>query len=63
MTVQVREQTKTPLWRNATVLKWAAQLVVLAGVIGLFVILASQALKNFSASDISFDWDWLSDPT
>jgi general L-amino acid transport system permease protein len=63
VTVQVREQTKTPLWRNATVLKWAAQLVVLIGILGLFVIMATQALKNFSASNIAFDWDWLSDPT
>ncbi len=63
MTVQVREQTKTPLWRNATVLKWTAQLVVLASVLGLFALLASEALKNFEASDISFGWDWLSDPT
>jgi len=63
VTVQVREHTKTPLWRNATVLKWTAQIVVLAGVVGLFVLLGTQALSNFEASDISFGWDWLSDPT
>ena len=63
MTVQVREQTKTPLWRNATVLKWAAQIVALGAVIGLFVLLGSQALNNFAASDITFGWDWLADPT
>jgi hypothetical protein len=38
MTVEVREHQKTPLWRNATVLKWFAQIVVLIGVIALFVI-------------------------
>ena len=63
MTVEVREHQKTPLWRNATVLKWAAQLVVLAGVIALFVTLGSRAAENFEQSDISFSWQWLSDPT
>ena len=63
MTVQVRVQHKTPLWRNATFLKWAAQLVVLAGVVALFAILVSTALTNFAESDITFGWGWLSDPT
>ncbi len=63
MTIQVREQHKTPLWRNGTVLKWTAQIVVLLAVVGLFVTLASTALDNFERSDISFGWDWLSDPT
>ncbi len=63
MTVQVREQHKTPLWRNATVLKWTAQIFVLVIVLGLFVLLAARALKNFETSDISFGWGWLADPT
>jgi len=63
VTVQVREQQKTPLWRNATVLKWSAQLFVLFLVIALFAVLASQALSNFANSDISFGWEWLSSPT
>ncbi len=63
MTVQVREHQKTPLWRNASVLKWSAQIFVLALVIGIFSILVSQALSNFEASDISFGWTWLSAPT
>jgi len=62
VTVQVREHEKTPLWRNATFLKWLAQLVTLFVVIAVFVILGTQAASNFSASDISFGWDWLSDP-
>lgn len=62
MTVRVREREKTPLWRNATFLKWLAQLVVLAAVVGLFVLLGSQAAANFSKSNISFGWRWLSDP-
>ena len=63
MTVEVREHQKTPLWRNATVLKWLAQIAVLIGVIALFVTLGSRAAANFSKSDITFGWDWLSNPT
>jgi general L-amino acid transport system permease protein len=63
VTIQVREQHKTPLWRNGTVLKWTAQIVVLLAVVGLFVTLASTAIENFERSDISFGWRWLSNPT
>lgn len=63
MTVEVREHQKTPLWRNATVLKWSAQIVVLIGVVGLLVLLGSTAAKNFQASNITFGWGWLSSPT
>ncbi|MEN8239168.1 MAG: ABC transporter permease subunit [Actinomycetota bacterium] len=63
MTVQVREHQKTPLWRNATVLKWTAQLFVLLLIVAIFALLVSQALSNFAASDISFGWDWMSSPT
>jgi len=63
VTVEVRQHPKTPLWRNATVLKWAAQIVVLVFTVALFMLLASQALTNFESSDISFGWTWLSSPT
>jgi len=63
VTVQVREQQKTPLWRNATFLKWTAQIVVLIGVVILFASLGSTALSNFEKSDITFGWQWLSSPT
>lgn len=63
VTVQVHEHQKTPLWRNATVLKWTAQIVVLIGVTALFVTITTTALDNFDRSDISFGWKWLSDPT
>lgn len=62
MTVQVREHQKTPLWRNATVLKWSAQIFVLLVVLVVFVTLAQTASSNFSKSNVSFGWDWLSDP-
>jgi general L-amino acid transport system permease protein len=63
VTVEVREHQKTPLWRNATVLKWTAQIVVLIGVTALFVTMANTAFDNFEQSDISFGWKWLSDPS
>lgn len=63
MTVEVRGHQRTPLWRNATVLKWSAQIFVLLAVIVVFVTLAQTASANFSRSNISFGWDWLSDPT
>lgn len=62
MTVEVRQHEKTPLWRNGTFLKWLAQLVVLAGVIGLFVLLGSQATSNWAQNNINFGWAWLSNP-
>ncbi len=63
MAVTVKQHAKTPIWRNATFLKWLAQLFVLTASIGLFIILGSQAFENFSQSGVSFGWDWLTDPT
>lgn len=63
MTVEVTQHEQTPLWRNATFLKWLAQIVALLGVTAFFIILASQAVENFNRSGISFGFDWLSDPT
>lgn len=63
MTVQVREQQKTPLWRNAAFLKWAVQLFVLAVVIGFFLVLGRRAIDNFNARGTTFDWGWLTDPS
>ncbi|MDK1017866.1 MAG: ABC transporter permease subunit [Actinomycetota bacterium] len=62
MTVEVRQHAKTPLWRNVTVLKWTAQIFILMVVGGLFLVLASTALRNFERADVSFGWGWLSDP-
>ncbi len=62
MTVSVQQQEKTPLWRNATFLKWAAQLLALAFTIVFFVTLGRQAFANFSASGTTFDLDFLTDP-
>jgi len=59
--VTVRKHERPPIWRNVTVLKWIAQIVVLVGVLALLYILAREAARNFARSDISFGWDWLAD--
>ncbi|GBE25236.1 putative glutamine ABC transporter permease protein GlnM [bacterium BMS3Bbin02] len=43
-------------------LKWLAQVGVLALVLLFFRILGGEAAKNFARSDISFGFDWLGDP-
>jgi general L-amino acid transport system permease protein len=53
---------RPPLWRNVTVLKWTAQLVALAGVVGLGWFLAAQGAGNLDARGINVSWDFLSDP-
>lgn len=55
-------QTKPPLWRNETFLKWAAQLGVLAGIIALFWVLGAQATTNLDAQGREFSFRFLSDP-
>ena len=54
-------QKRPPIWRDATVLKWAAQIGVLAGVVALFWILGSQAAANFEAQGREFSWRFLTD--
>ncbi len=55
-------QRKPPLWRNLTFLKWAAQLLVLGALVGLAVILGSQAAANLAAQGRDFGWGFLSRP-
>ena len=55
-------QTRPPLWRNITVLKWTAQLVTLAGVVALTWFLASQGASNLESRGINVSWNFLSDP-
>lgn len=54
-------QVRPPLWRNATFLKWAAQLGVFFGLVALFWILISQAARNLAAQGRTFTWDFLTD--
>lgn len=54
--------TRPPLWRNATFLKWAAQIGVLFGVLALGSVLVGEAMANMRAQGLSLDWDLLTDP-
>ena len=56
------EQAKPPLWRNVTVIKWGAQLLVLGFFVWLFYILVTQAASNLKATGIPFSWDFLGEP-
>lgn len=60
--VSTRVHARPPIWRNVSVIKWVAQIAALFAVLAFFWLLGSQAAKNFAAADISFGWDWLSDP-
>lgn len=63
MAIATGKHDKVPKWRNATFLKWFAQILALAVVVALIGILGSQAFANFADSGVSFGWDWLTDPT
>ncbi len=53
---------RPPLWRDATVLKWAAQIAVLAGLIFVAVVAVRSAAANLEAQGLTFSWRFLSDP-
>jgi general L-amino acid transport system permease protein len=55
-------QTRAPIWRNTTILKWGVQIIVLALVIAAFTFLISQAKSNLDAKGIPVDYDWINDP-
>lgn len=54
--------TRPPFWRNATFLKWAAQIGVLFGLVALGYVLIGEAAANMKAQGLSLDWDLLTDP-
>lgn len=58
----VPSQTRPPLWRNATFLKWAAQLGVLGLTVAAGSIALSVATRNLAAQGRRFTWDFLTDP-
>ncbi|MDH3540659.1 MAG: ABC transporter permease subunit [Acidimicrobiia bacterium] len=59
MAVIVRKQERPPFWRNATILKWAAQLSFLFGFIGIAAVVIPQVQDNLSGQNLTFGWDWL----
>ncbi len=62
MSTSIAPQTKPPVWRNATFLKWAAQIGVFTAVVVFGWLLISTAMGNMRAQGLSFDWDLLTDP-
>jgi len=52
---------RPPLWRDATVLKWAAQIAVLFGLIFVVVVAIRSAAANLEAQGLTFSWRFLSD--
>lgn len=55
-------QTRPPLWRNATFIKWATQIGVLVGLSLLGWILLRTVRNNLEAQGLELDWDFLTDP-
>ena len=62
MAVTVQTHERPPIWRDATVLKWAAQIGLLIALGIIFSTLATQASTNIESRGITFGTDWLEDP-
>ena len=62
MAVTVATHERPPFWRNATVLKWAAQLILVAFIAVVVLTLRAQASTNIEARGITFGTKWLTDP-
>ena len=62
MAVTVSKHERPPIWRNSTVLKWAAQLVLVAFIVVAILALKAQASSNIEARGITFGTKWLDDP-
>lgn len=56
------EQAKPPFWRDITIVKWAAQIGVLALILWLGYTLITEATDNLRIRGIPFSWDFLGDP-
>ncbi len=59
MAVTVRTQDRPPIWRDATVLKWTAQIALLVALGVVFITLYSQATTNIEDRGITFGFDFL----
>lgn len=62
MSVTVSHHERPPFWRNATVLKWTAQLVLVAFIVIVVLALRAQASINLQARGITFGTKWFTDP-
>ena len=61
MAVVTQKQERPPFWRNVTVLKWAAQLSFLFGLIAVAAVVIPQVQNNLSGQNLTFGWEWLGD--
>ncbi|HSL56885.1 MAG TPA: ABC transporter permease subunit [Acidimicrobiales bacterium] len=59
---QVDRTSRPPLWRDVRVLSWAFQLAVLAIVVAIVVVLASNVQANSERLGIPTGWDYLDNP-
>ncbi|MEM7323475.1 MAG: ABC transporter permease subunit [Actinomycetota bacterium] len=55
-------QQRPPLWRDAGVLKWVAQLTVLFLLVAAFAFLSNVAADNLERNGIPINYDWLEGP-
>ncbi len=55
-------QQRPPLWRNGSVLKWVAQIVVLVMVIGAFWFLGNTAIEGLAAKNLEPSYDFIDGP-
>ncbi len=53
---------RPPFWRNADILKWGVQIIVLILVIAAFWFLSSQAASNLDQRGIPVDYEWMDGP-
>ena len=62
MAVTDATHERPPIWRNATVLKWAAQLILVAFLAVVILTLRAQVATNIEDRGITFGTKWLDDP-
>ena len=62
MAVTVQTHERPPIWRDATVLKWTAQVGLLVALGIIFATLFNQASTNIDQRGITFGTDWLDEP-
>ena len=60
--VETRREERPPFYRNATIIKWTSQILVLLGVGALFFIMLRQAGSNLERIGLDFSFDFLQDP-
>ncbi len=61
-TTQEQVSQRVPLWRDVIVVKWVAQVLLLAATVGSMWFLATQAGDNLKAHNIPTDFGFLEEP-